>query len=46
MPEMGPLAVFLASTASDYLSGETILMDGGSIAAGLTPAGIIPKSES
>ena len=46
MPEMGPLAVFLASTASDYLSGETILMDGGSIAAGLTPAGIIPQSES
>ena len=46
MPEMGPLAVFLASPASDYLSGETILMDGGAISAGLIPAGIVPESEA
>ena len=44
-PEMGPLAVFLASPAADYLSGETVLMDGGSIAAGLTPAGVVPRAE-
>jgi 2-dehydro-3-deoxy-D-gluconate 5-dehydrogenase len=43
--EMGPLAVFLASPAADYLSGETVLMDGGAIAAGLTPAGIVPRAE-
>lgn len=43
--EIGPLAVFLASAASDYLSGETVLMDGGSVAAGLTPAGVVPRAE-
>ncbi|MFL2646953.1 MAG: SDR family NAD(P)-dependent oxidoreductase [Dehalococcoidia bacterium] len=43
MNEMGPLAVFLASEASEYLSGETVLIDGGAIAAGVTPAGIAPS---
>ena len=43
--EMGPLAVFLASEASDYMSGETVLLDGGSIAGGLLPAGYAPESE-
>lgn len=43
--EMGPLAVFLSSPASDYLSGATVLMDGGAIAAGLLPAGVIPHAE-
>jgi 2-deoxy-D-gluconate 3-dehydrogenase len=42
--ELGPLAVFLASPAADYLSGTTVLMDGGAIAAGLLPAGIIPNA--
>ncbi len=46
MPEIGPLAVFLASPASEYMSGETVLLDGGAIAAGLTPAGVTPRSES
>lgn len=41
--EMGPLAVFLSSEASDYLSGETILLDGGALAAGLLPAGYAPE---
>lgn len=45
LPEIGPLAVFLASPASSYLSGETVLIDGGAIAAGLTPAGIVPRAE-
>jgi 2-deoxy-D-gluconate 3-dehydrogenase len=43
--EIGPLAVFLASPSATYLSGETVLIDGGSIAAGLTPAGIVPRAE-
>ncbi|MGE3961841.1 MAG: SDR family NAD(P)-dependent oxidoreductase [Dehalococcoidia bacterium] len=43
--EIGPLAVFLASPAASYLSGETVLIDGGAIAAGLTPAGVIPRAE-
>ncbi|TAK73578.1 MAG: SDR family oxidoreductase, partial [Dehalococcoidia bacterium] len=42
--ELGPLAVFLASPASDYLSGATVLIDGGAIAAGLLPAGIVPNA--
>ena len=44
MEEMGPLAVFLASAASEYLSGETILIDGGAIAAGVTPGGLTPTA--
>ncbi len=27
--ELGPILVYLASDASDYMTGETILMDGG-----------------
>lgn len=42
--EIGPLAVFLASPASDYLSGTAVLMDGGAIAAGLLPADVIPNA--
>ena len=43
--EIGPLAVFLASEASDYMSGETVLLDGGAIAGGVLPAGIAPVAE-
>ncbi len=43
--EMGALAVFLASDMSDYMSGETVLLDGGSIAGGVTPAGLVPLAE-
>jgi len=45
LEEIGPLAVFLASDAADYMSGETVLIDGGAIAAGLTPAGMVPTIE-
>lgn len=45
LEEIGPLAVYLCSPASDYMSGETILIDGGAIAAGITPAGIFPRAE-
>jgi NAD(P)-dependent dehydrogenase (short-subunit alcohol dehydrogenase family) len=27
--ELGPLVVFLASSASDYVTGETVFIDGG-----------------
>ncbi len=43
--EIGAAAVFLASAASDYMSGETVLIDGGAIAGGLIPAGIVPVAE-
>ena len=45
LKEIGPLAVFLASPTASYLSGETVLIDGGAIAAGLTPAGLVPRAE-
>lgn len=43
LEEIGPITVFLASGAADYISGETILIDGGAIAAGIVPAGMAPK---
>ena len=42
MEDLGPLAVFLGSGASEYLTGETILIDGGAIAAGVIPGGVVP----
>jgi NAD(P)-dependent dehydrogenase (short-subunit alcohol dehydrogenase family) len=43
--EIGPMAVLLASDASNYMSGETVLLDGAAIAGGVTPAGVIPMAE-
>ena len=40
--DIGTMAVLLSSAASDYVSGETVLVDGGAIAGGLIPAGIEP----
>jgi NAD(P)-dependent dehydrogenase (short-subunit alcohol dehydrogenase family) len=40
--EMGPLAVFLASDASNGINGETIAQDGGGLAGGIGPTGWAP----
>ena len=40
--DFGPLAVFLASSASDYMTGEMIIADGGGLAGGVTPTGHAP----
>lgn len=40
--ELGPIAVFLASDASDYMTGEMFILDGGGLAAGIAPTGYAP----
>jgi NAD(P)-dependent dehydrogenase (short-subunit alcohol dehydrogenase family) len=41
--ELGPLAVYLASDASSYVTGQGFVIDGGGLAAGLAPAGFAPE---
>ena len=41
--ELGPLTVFLASTASDAVTGETFFLDGGMAAGGFAPTGYAPE---
>jgi NAD(P)-dependent dehydrogenase (short-subunit alcohol dehydrogenase family) len=44
--ELGGLAVFLASEASSYVSGQTIVFDGGGLAGGYAPiVGAISRRE-
>jgi NAD(P)-dependent dehydrogenase (short-subunit alcohol dehydrogenase family) len=40
--DVGPLAVFLASDASDHINGELIIIDGGGLAGGIVPTGVAP----
>ena len=37
--ELGPLAVFLCSDASSYVTGESFSIDGGGLAGGVAPTG-------
>ena len=43
--ELGPLAVFLASDASRYITGESFVIDGGGLAGGLAPVNFAPEHE-
>lgn len=40
--ELGPLCVFLCSDAASYISGITIVLDGGGMAGGQFPTGFAP----
>lgn len=41
--ELGPLAVYLASDASRYVTGEQFIIDGGGLAGGVGPTGFAPR---
>ena len=41
--EIGAVAVFLASSASDYMNGEAFIVDGGGLAGGFAPTGYAPE---
>ncbi len=43
--ELGPLAVFLCSDASRYITAECFVIDGGGIAGGIAPTGWAPSTE-
>ena len=41
--ELGPLAVYLASEASSYVTGQGFVIDGGGLAGGVAPVGFAPE---
>ena len=43
--DLGPIAVFLSSDASDYMTGEMIIADGGGLASGINPTGHAPVED-
>jgi gluconate 5-dehydrogenase len=44
--DVGPLAVFLVSEASNHINGELMVIDGGGLAGGVTPTGVAPAMPS
>ncbi|HKS91350.1 MAG TPA: SDR family NAD(P)-dependent oxidoreductase [Tepidiformaceae bacterium] len=42
--ELGPLAVFLASDASRYITAESFVIDGGGLTGGIAPTGYTPEA--
>jgi NAD(P)-dependent dehydrogenase (short-subunit alcohol dehydrogenase family) len=40
--DIGPLAIFLASEAANYMNGELVAIDGGGLAGGIAPTGVLP----
>ena len=44
--ELGPLAVYLASDASRYVTGQMFIIDGGGLAGGIGPTGFVPEHAS
>lgn len=43
--ELGPLAVYLASDASSYVTGANFIIDGGDLAGGIAPSYFEPYSD-
>lgn len=43
--ELGPLAVYLASDASKYVTGQCFIIDGGGLAGGLGPTDFVPSHQ-
>ena len=43
--ELGPLAVYLASDASSFVTGATFIIDGGALAGALGPVDFAPRRE-
>ena len=41
--ELGPLAVYLSSDASRYVTGQQFIIDGGGLAGGLGPVDFVPE---
>jgi NAD(P)-dependent dehydrogenase (short-subunit alcohol dehydrogenase family) len=44
--ELGPLALYLASDASGYVTGQGFIIDGGGLAGGVAPVGFVPEVEA
>jgi NAD(P)-dependent dehydrogenase (short-subunit alcohol dehydrogenase family) len=44
--ELGPVAVYLASDASSYVTGQGFIIDGGGLAGGVAPVGFAPEVEA